>query len=375
MPLNYKKIKIEKENKYNKKRIFLKRIVPVVLTFSLGRISASVDIIDLLNKVMESNQVDAYNNAVVQYEPTAAPTINSDINSVIMPTFATEIIEPTDNVNNFGEIAPTEMATDNYSLEYQDESMIGLQDDSSGYENILNVGSSENVYMVESFLDPNTFTGECVRNYSEMYGVDPNVIASICMQETTLQHYECCPGGDRYFGYGVGLMQLECPAEQIYDAMEITAYNYQTNCYDTDYVTMENACDFEKNVKIGCMLFQNNLENNNGNILLSIVAHNYGQPMVDLILGSSYGDLETVKLQYDNISWLTDMEYAHNNPHVYLDNWCESTYGDGEYLKHVLRFCPTNLVKYKYDNKEYSFDLNELKVMDVQQLDLGSRVM
>ena len=114
---------------------------------------------------------------------------------------------------------------------------------------------------------------------------------------------------------------------------------------------------------------------NNGNILLSIVAHNYGQPMVDLILDSTYGDSENVKLQYDNISWLEDMQYAHNNPNVYLDNWLESSYGDGEYLKHVLRYCPTNLVKYKHNNKEYCFDLIGLKIISVQELNLGSKVM
>lgn len=382
MAVKYKKIKIEKEpekNKYNKKRIFLKGMLPLVLTFSLGRISASVDIVDLLNKFTETNKASACDDAIVQYEPTAAPIINSDIDSIITPTFSTEIIKSTENLNNSDAITPTEkppvIPSDEYSFVYQDESVIDLQDNITDYPNVLDVGSDENVYMVESFLDPNTYTGECIQKYSEMYGVDPNVIASICMQETTLQHYECCPGGDRYFGYGVGLMQLECPAEQISDAREITAYNYQTNSYDSEYITMENACDLEKNIKIGCMLFQNNLENNNGNILLSIVAHNYGQPMVDLILDSTYGDSENVKLQYDNISWLEDMQYAHNNPNVYLDNWLESSYGDGEYLKHVLRYCPTNLVKYKHNNKEYCFDLIGLKIISVQELNLGSKVM
>lgn len=366
----YKKYKISKEknNPYNnKKGRFVKKVVPAILIFSLGRISASVDIIDLLNKFMENNQVNAY-EAVVQCEPTSPSTDNIDIDTIIATT-PTETIEATESVNNYT-VAPTEIPTE---MPSEEPSM--TYEDTPISQNILGVGSDENVYLVKELLDASTETGQLIEKYSEMYGVDPNVIAAICMQESSLQHDECCPGGDRYWGYGVGLMQLESPKDSINEAQEVTAYNYQTNCYDTEYITMENACNLEKNIQIGCMLFQNNLQNNNGNILLSIVAHNYGQPMVDIILTSAYGDSELIKYQYDIISWNKYMEYAHYHPSEYIDNWSESKYGDGEYLKHVLRFCPSTIVNYKYDNKEYSFDLNSLKVIDVQELDLSTKVM
>ena len=68
-----------------------------------------------------------------------------------------------------------------------------------------------------------------------------------------------------YSEYGVGLMQLESPSGE-----EIRAYNYKTGQIDgqidTEYITMDEACDIIKNIKIGCMIFQNSLNYNNGNV-------------------------------------------------------------------------------------------------------------
>ena len=199
--------------------------------------------------------------------------------------------------------------------------------------------------------------GKYIYEYAEMYGVDPNLMCAIAMQESSLNHKECIPGGSMYSGYGVGLMQLESPSGQ-----EISAYNYKTGEVDTEYITMTNACDPVKNIKIGCMIFQNSLNYNKGNALLAIQSYNYGQGMVDLVLEEAYVNSSDIKNEYENIKWVDFMKDAHNNPSKYILGWKESKYGDGNYLANVLRFCPNSKIKYNYDGKKICFDLKETKI-------------
>lgn len=227
--------------------------------------------------------------------------------------------------------------------------------------NIFGVGSNDNKSYVEEFLQGEA--GSYVYEYSEMYGVDPNIIAAMCMQESSLEHYDCIPEGSRYNGYGVGIMQLECPSGQ-----EVTCYNYDTQEWETDYITMDRACNIETNIKLGCMVFQNSINSNNGNVLLAIQSHNYGQGMINCLLQDAYGDdYDTKKSDYSNVDWLEYVKKAHINPQAYVSNWEESSYGDCEYINHVLAYCPVNEVKYKYGSCEYTFDLTTLKVVEVLQ--------
>lgn len=233
------------------------------------------------------------------------------------------------------------------------ESFIGASVDDP-----FSVGSSDSIPTVIDFLS--SPVGNIIYRYSEDYGVDPNIMAAICMQETSLEHQRCSPGGDRYSGYGVGLMQLESPSGQ-----EIQAYNYNTGMTDTMYITMENACDIEKNIQIGCMIFQNSILNNNGNVCLAIQSHNYGQGMLNSVL-SKYSnekgiDINNAKSNYTDVGWVDYVMDAHNNPLEYIDEWQESRYGDGEYLYHVLRFNPSDVANYKYYGQDISINLKTLQ--------------
>lgn len=209
--------------------------------------------------------------------------------------------------------------------------------------------------------------GRYFYEYAEAYGVDPNLMCAIAMQESSLNHKACIPGGYMYSGYGVGIMQLESPSGE-----KISAYNYKTGQVDIEYITMEAACDPIKNIKIGCMLFQNSLNYNNGNPLLAIQAHNFGQGMVDLVLSDAYGNFDAIKNDYANFEWVKYMKDAHENPWKYLSGWDESKYGDGEYVNNVLRFFPVDKIKYNYDDKRICLNLKTMKVES--QVDLNSKV-
>lgn len=250
------------------------------------------------------------------------------------------------------------------SITNEDNTKIDKNQNSN--DDYFSVGSSDDKSKVIDFLyGP---SGQLVYKYSEMYGVDPNVIAAMCMQESSLMHRECIPGGDLYNGYGVGIMQLESPSGQ-----EISAYNYLSGQFDTEYITMENACNMEMNIKIGCMIFQNSLKNNYGNVFLAIQSHNYGQPMIDLIFDQKYQQKATsVKQDYENLEWVKDIKYAHENPKEYLFDWNEDSYGDDNYISNVLRYCPSEKVKYKYNGCEYTFDLKSMKIIRISEL--GTKV-
>ena len=231
----------------------------------------------------------------------------------------------------------------------------------------FNVGSSPDKKMVVDFLA--SPEGNLIYKYASDYGVDPNIMAAIAMQETTLNHYACIPGGDMYSGYGVGLMQLESPTGE-----EVKAYNYNTNEWDAEYITMDNACNIDTNIKIGCMLFQNKLKENGGNVFLAIQSHNYGQGMIDMMMDHLYGDnARAVKMDYSNISWYDEIKNIHNNPGLYLEGWNESGYGDGDYLEHVLRFCPTDEVSFKMTGYQNTFNLKTMKLTDQYEYALAHK--
>lgn len=222
----------------------------------------------------------------------------------------------------------------------------------------FNVGSSPDKKMVIDYLA--SPEGQLIYKYAEQYGVDPNIMAAIAMQETTLNHEACIPGGEWYSGYGVGLTQIESP-----DGAAVTAYNYDNNKWDTAYATMDAACNLETNIKIGCMMFQNKLRENCGNVFLAIQSHNYGQGMIDMMMDKLYGkNAKEVMQDYSDTSWITEIENVHNNPSVYISDWSESKYGDGKYLEHVLRFCPSKEAKFKMGGYEYTVGLDTCKLED-----------
>ena len=170
-----------------------------------------------------------------------------------------------------------------------------------------------------------------------------------------------------YSEYGVGLMQLESPSGE-----EIRAYNYKTGQIDTEYITMDEACAIIKNIKIGCMIFQNSLNYNNGNVLLAIQSHNYGSGMTDLVLTCAYGNSDNIKDDYANYEWVEYMKDALEKPWKFLPDWEESKYGDGNYFSNVLRFFPSDKVKYNYDGKRICLNLKTMKVES--KIDLDSKI-
>lgn len=216
--------------------------------------------------------------------------------------------------------------------------------------NYLGVGTSELLPDVQSFLE--SPAGDIVRNYSEQYGVDANLMGAIFMQESKCNHEACCPGGSMYNGAGVGIGEIEVSALN-----EITAYNYSTGQYESQPVTIETASDLSSNIEMSCKVLRNTIDYYDGNILLALQSYNYGKSMLDNILNSNYSDVEQLKQDYSNVSWMQLVKDAHINHWKYIDGWADETYGDGEYLTHVLQYCPEDVIKYKMGDVDIEFNL------------------
>ena len=221
-------------------------------------------------------------------------------------------------------------------------------------EQLFDVSSNKDISYIYDFMETPSYN--YFIRYADMYGVDPQIMLAIAMQESGLDHESCLPNGDNYNNCAIGIMQLEKPY-----GSEVTAYNFKTGDNETIVCTKEYACDIEKNIQISCMLFQNSLRRYNGNVYLAIQSHNYGETMINTILDKTsleiYKDKEKIINDYEKLPWLKYVQDVHENPSFYLTNWDYDTYGDSEYLAKVLSYCTSDEAHYIYDDSNVTFNL------------------
>lgn len=114
-----------------------------------------------------------------------------------------------------------------------------------------------------------------INKYAKMYGVSSQLMLGIAIQNSS-------PGTNLANNRGgEGLMQIH------YDDLKNTyvyAYNYQLGTREKLLVDDDKAKEYENNVKIGCMLFQNCLEYMNYNVIAALCAYNWGYADTDKVL-------------------------------------------------------------------------------------------
>ena len=201
--------------------------------------------------------------------------------------------------------------------------------------------------------------------YGKQFGVDPYLILATCYAETSLEHEKTLQGGPRYNGHAVGIGQHENPSGK----ESVTAFNYETGQFETEIISLENACDLEMNIKMTVMLFQNRLQKYNNNIYATIQSYNYGTGAMDLILAKYAQDnhclVEDVLTNYADTGWLAYVKDFHDNPKNYLSKWQYSTYGNENYIKDVLGYyLGTESINKLEDGTQISIDLTTLDVIE-----------
>ena len=165
---------------------------------------------------------------------------------------------------------------------------------------VFEVGTSSDIDETEYYLN-NTIEGYCIRVYSEMYGLDPKIIAAICYQES---------GGVNIVdgGAAIGVMMLEDM-----DDYDITVYNYNDNCYETLTVSSSRTDDLEYNIRCGIANIQNKLNYFDGNMYATLQGYNYNE----VTLKNTLDDNGYVLNGINDYNWLYITEDVTNNPQKY----------------------------------------------------------
>ena len=220
------------------------------------------------------------------------------------------------------------------------------------------IGSNLNQYAMNkltSFVDENK---DALNESISKYGVDPYLLISIAMAESSLSHESTLPGANNFNGYAYGVMQIENVHLNTY----LTAYNNELKEDETIYITEDKLIDINSNIQISSMMMQNSLKKYNNNIYIAIQAHNYGEASMDMLINLYAKEVgktvDEVTLDINDFGWLKYVDDMHNNPHKYLSDWQYDTYGSGsKYLNNVLsHYLGKNMVN-NIDGNYYIYDL------------------
>ena len=204
----------------------------------------------------------------------------------------------------------------------------------------------------ESFL--NSEEGNYLVEQANVYNVPYNLVLSIALSESSLDHYSVILGGSDYNGFAYGLMQLESPGN-----WSVSAYNTVTNQIDEEIVTIEKANDIKSNIRIGTMKIRTLLDKYNNNVMLASQAYNFGEGGVDLILAkmreNSGFEKKEFYQKFDANIFLEECKSLSKNPKAYTDTLSNeikeknggtiksissySRYGSGNYCEKVVKNC------------------------------------
>lgn len=185
-----------------------------------------------------------------------------------------------------------------------------------------------------------SYYGEAITKYANRYGVDPLIMMGIATQERGIHSEEKDKGG------ATGLMQIQ---NNVWKGKELTAFNYETNKYETMIVDESKLSDVFYNIEVGCKIFQNNLKEMKGNRLAAIQCYNMGADNMYKIL-KEYSRL-TGKTIKQILADQTDCGWLDYRDIIKVDG---KQIGDKEYVEHVLSWIGSevNLNTFLQDGEE-----------------------
>lgn len=185
--------------------------------------------------------------------------------------------------------------------------------------NYIIVLNTENDADCEKAFVTEQFYGQAILDEAKNYGIDYNVLRAIGTHERGI-HSEVVDAGG-----GIGLFQIQISGNYSWIGNTVRAYNFTTGEWETEKITYENASDIFGNIKIGAMIFQECLRNNNYDVAKAVTEYNYGSPN----LGSVLNKYKT----YENPSYNNDP-----NDLNWLGYRGTITGGDPNYLENVFKY-------------------------------------
>lgn len=180
-----------------------------------------------------------------------------------------------------------------------------------------------------------------VKSYSDLfeqagdqYGVDPNLLAAICMQESSGRNLSYREDGSEYPAWGI--MQIEHTLGEAF-----AKFGEDTT---GERWTLQDRLDEEKAVPFAAYLISQSLIRYDCDYMKMIQAYNFGQTVLDRIIAAKGDD------------WLSERA----NAAQYATNWPYKKYGDAQYIEHVLRYYHNDIdyvgAKVRINGKLLAFD-------------------
>lgn len=168
----------------------------------------------------------------------------------------------------------------------------------------------------------------------DQYGVDPNLLAAICMQESAGVNYSYREDGSEYPAWGI--MQIEYTLEKAFADFGLDTTG--------EAWTLEDRLDPEKSIPFAAYLISKSLIRYDCDYAKMVQSYNFGQTVLDRIIAATEDD-----------EWLDERKNAVS----YVADWPYPSYGDAEYIEHVLRYYHNDIdyigAKVRVDGKLIEF--------------------
>lgn len=230
----------------------------------------------------------------------------------------------------------------NVQIEIKDEELITP-------DSFIRLGA-ENCVNDEKYNITKSYYLESLSKIAEQYGIDPALALAVCTHERGLHSNEVDPGG------GMGLFQIQVEGSYNWINEDITAYNFETEQYETVTITKDLVSDVFKNMQIGCMILQNYLSTYDYNILEAVTAYNYGPGNLKSVLDTCSNETGIPLSELNNINnteWLKYRKIISGGDPEYLENVFK-------YIENgtILSFIKPNheTLNLKFDNINYTVD-------------------
>ena len=163
-----------------------------------------------------------------------------------------------------------------------------------------------------------------IDKYSKMYGLDSNLMLALATQERGIHSEKRDSGG------ATGLMQIQ---NSVWAGKSLKAYNFEKKQYEKIIVDSKKLSDLEYNIKVGCMIYQENLRYMNYNPLLALQSYNMGYGNMDKVLKNYY--LDSKKNKTDVLNNFNDTDWMNCRNIIEV--------GDKSYIENVLSYCGNSI--------------------------------
>lgn len=160
-----------------------------------------------------------------------------------------QVTESNDNIITLEYNEPLEEVKEEDNITYSDPN---IDNNISYVETMPSIEENNFSYYYDEEMNKATFDNaseymDTFKKYEAIYGIDANLLCAIGAQESSGVHLNYSANGASY-----GIMGVE----YIWEDASLTAYNFETNSYETITVDFSRITDLDYNIKIGAMIFQ-----------------------------------------------------------------------------------------------------------------------